>query len=754
MVNYELIIPLKHVSFYPGCGSLDMVFFLPVELRELPWPRDKARLLELAKVKKTLRFWMMTKASKPLLQIDDLTFTPQKVITGPPRWLDMGTVSGIKGGFSQLRLQGMTITEAANSFLVITSQTKLELNGKIDEVERRLWGLSRRDAGFTMVSPSCAEVGKPVTFKVYYFASEKGLPSGSRVRFTVPLAFDAPQKKDPVADGFTYCESLNSGFPVKIEHIGLSSESHEAVDIVCLLPNGLPPRGGITLTYRTSKTYLFPCLFVEVERRYWYSKVPPLNTAVAVDQRGLFVPMFRGRGHAIKFSAGPPARLHLFLPGRRKLGARIILHGVWTDRYRNVPSAGTVPSARIFLIGPDGESELSPTMGHFTDWYRFEMRLPDVKPGIYRVMAREQKSGRVLATSNPMEILPLGSKEKEVFWGEIHAHTEMSDGYGGFSDLYQHARHIGCLDFAAASDHACYFTDNEWQWMQDVSNHWYQPGKFVTLIGYEWAGIEGHRCIYTSRERLPLFRGMYPPTSSLQTLWEQFGDDPEVAIGIHAPLSLGHELIWDPATPLESFAEVYSMWGADDSPGNSLAPIRLSPHGISVNELLEKGAHLGFTGGGDCHDGRNGFSSEDPARQGKVPHSLYAGLVYRCGMTAAFLEHLDRRSLIKALRTGKTYATTGARILLSFTICGAEIGEQVHTGTVLADVSVHGCAPIKRVEIVKDGRVIFSKDFNSLDVVINWLDPKSIHQPHFYYVRITQINGQIAWSSPIYVVPK
>lgn len=753
-MHFSRIIALKDLISYPGRDTLETVLSLPTELRNIPWPPTMEHLLASATLKVPLRFWIKTNTRAPILYLDEDVFVPKRVVSGVHRWIDMGIVKGLRGGFRQLRIKNMSPSEAVTSFLIITNEVEVEFAGDmgIEEAERQLFGVSRSDAGSTMIIPSKVPVGRPVTFTLFYFAGHAGLPPGSRIRFTVPLAFDKPQADSPSSSGFTKCESLNLEYEIVIEEISLSHESHEAIDIFCLLPEGLPPCGGIKLMYRTSKTYIFPCQFFETERKYWYSKVPPLSAAIAVDERRLFVPV--ANGHSIEFVPGPPERLHLFLPGRRHEGSRIVLKGIWTDKYRNYPpTKGPIPNVELVLLGPRGEVKLDDPAQRFSEPYRFDLLLPHLGVGVYRVVAKETTSGEVLTISNPVQILPSDSSLPDIYWGEIHAHTEQSDGCGNFSDLYRKAKDVAGLDFSAAADHACYFTDNEWELMQDITNHWNVPGKFVTLVGYEWAGLEGHRCIYTSRDRLELYRGMYPPTGSLKVLQKAFGDDEEVAIGLHATLAKGHELIWDHRHAIENFIEIYSMWGSNESHDTPYLPKELSPHGVTANELLLKGARMGFTGGGDCHHGLVGFSSEDTRGQGVTTHTLYASLVYRCGLTAAFLKALTRKELIQALRTGRTFATTGARILLEVNLCGVGMGKTICTSKAVIELEIHACSPIKEVCIVKDGSTVFKSAPNRLDVKLSWTDPEPVRRQHYYYARVMQIDGHIAWSSPIFVMP-
>ncbi|RKY63530.1 MAG: hypothetical protein DRP99_03915, partial [Candidatus Latescibacterota bacterium] len=164
-VRYDRIFPLKDASSYPGSSTLDMVFFVPRE--RVP-----------------LRLWLRTDAERPEVAIDDEVFLPRATYDGPPRWIDLGVTEKL-GGFGQLRVRGMSPVEAEESYLVVTARVDEVLSGSLEDVERLLWGISRREAGRTTIAPSRVTVGEPVRFTVRYEASKKGLPPGSYLRFAV-----------------------------------------------------------------------------------------------------------------------------------------------------------------------------------------------------------------------------------------------------------------------------------------------------------------------------------------------------------------------------------------------------------------------------------------------------------------------------------------------------------------------------------------------------------------------------------------
>jgi len=737
------------LASYTGNDFLDRVIFLPLS-------EDIRR-----------RIWLLTPRSTPSIQLDEIRLEPIEVKEGRHRWIDYGVASlpflraaNWSGGyFAQLRLFGMKAEDCISSHLIFTEDLVFFVDDScLEEVERRLWGLARKDAGVTRLDPAKSTAGSAVTFRVQYTAGPAGLPRGARVRFAVPNLFTTPQTDAPDTPG--YVSILDTDCDVVIHQIATSVEAHEDVDIICRFETDLAPGTSFNLQYRTNQTQIFPYCLDEVDREWWFAHIPPLAAAVSVSENKPFVSLLAENSHTFELISGRSARLHLFLPGRLLSTDRVVLKGTYTDHFRNVPPRGSVPVEIKLWLSRSGERvNLGSPVEHFVDGHRFELQLPDLEPGIYRVHAHDKESGEEIARSNPLDIVSPGEGAERLYWGEIHAHTEMSDGSGAYPELFRHAKEDGCLDFAGAADHAVNFSDNQWEWMQDITNTWNAPGKFVAIIGYEWGGKQMHRNVYSSRKRLDLIRGRMLMTSQVEDLWQHFQEDDDVVGGGHA--SLGHGLVWEMHDPeVERFIEIYSMWGASDFKDNPLSmvgsPLSADwnwerPGAISVNEILQSGAKLGFTGGGDCHEGHAGFSSEDPDGQGTTSHTFASALAFRCGMTAALMPNLDRKSLIRALRNRKTYATTGARILLDFTAAGYAMGSIGKTEKVICIATVYAVHPLKTVEIIKDGSVVWKHETSELDTKLLWQDPDPTSGESYYYLHVIQQDGQEAWSSPIWI---
>ena len=704
----------------------------------------------------TVRLWLLTGAEAPVVRIGHRELEPQGSgveAGGGLHWLDLGVRDDLDSRFAQLRIEGMTIGEAEDSRLLITRDLDYQPEGPLDEVEEAVFGISRASAGRTTISPSRVEVGEGATFEAVYTPGSNGLPAGSWVRFSVPRAFSKPQATDPQAPGYVTARANRpdgAEASVSVESTALSAESHEQMDIVCALPEGLEPSGRLVVTYHTEEMYIFPWKRDAVERPMWYAHVAPMAAAVAVDERGRPVELLWENSHSFETVAGPAERLHLMLPGRVHEDEEITLHGVFTDRFRNVPGPRGIPShIKLTIMDDDGEREVGTPRGKFVAPHRFRMLVGKVEKGLYRMRAWNARTGELLAQSNPMWVLDEEDERMNVYWGEIHGHTEMSDGAGGFEEMFRHARDEGAQDFAAAADHACYFTDNEWEWMQDVINSYNVRGSFVALLGYEWAGKQGHRCIYARGRSLKLFRGMCEEHSTLDVVYNHFHDDDNAVAGPHHTGAGGRMQFHDPAT--ERFIEVYSMWGASDRMGAPKAPLFPGGHPLPAHKWLSQGAMLGFTGGGDCHVGKSGWTPEDPDGQGSAPHDFARQLRYRCGLTGALMPELRRRHLIDALRERKTWATTGARILLEFEASDVAMGDEGEADEIELKARVHGVQELWRLEIIRDGEVVWTEGVEGLDAEIEWTDPEPVGERTWVYLHVIQKDGEEAWSSPVWL---
>lgn len=351
------------------------------------------------------------------------------------------------------------------------------------------------------------------------------------------------------------------------------------------------------------------------------------------------------------------------------------------------------------------------------------------------------------------------SEDVRLFWGDPHKHTSLSpcahvSPYNRSpAENYRYARDRAGLDFLAVCDHAEYLTAAQWAESMATAREYNKPGRFVAWPAVEWIpqhGLYGHRNIYYRSYDAPLISGLEyvsPPK-----LWDYLRSAPFDALTI--PHHAAREATADVSrtdAELEPAFEIFSGWGNEEYYG---APMQDTDKCMTRHfavDCLMRGFRMGFVAGGDGH----------PAPPGD------------CGITGVYADELTLDGLFQALKRRRTIATTGARILLDFHINGHPMGSVIpfnqHQVRDLfpleIGVAVQGTFPIEKVEIEENGVTVLTKTKPRarLDqVAFLWrrdagpteggrLIQGANNVSRFVYVRVTQRDGHMAWTSPIWL---
>lgn len=722
LLNNQRMFPLKAFSVH----------------RSSPWFQKKAHLVP----NKVIHFWLKTKARNPCLVIPRgaegaLKFTVRERLVGRETFLYLGSTTELRKGaeFCNFWIKGLSLAQARDACLVTSADRKIrnsslkKLSGD-DELERLLSGISRRDVGSTEISPACVPVGRSTDFVLRYTAGTT-LRKGTIIRFIMPRAFLGP--------GSDYSLRVKKG-NAKARCDGVREIVHGKYAAVFTLMAAMPRGRQIGLRYRNAIRVGFAGALEGDALELWYSAVPVFLVEVSVDGGENFMSPLKENTHQARFVPGEPEQIHIALPGRRHRGSRIIAKGIITDRYRNAATKRMHGIEKIELRLKKGNSKPVPLgylAQYLVDHCRFNVNLPRLAKGIYRVVAVDIESGKQTALSNPLQVIGRNEGD-ELFWGGMHAHTEMSDGRGTPAEAYAKARDDAMLDFAALGDHGAHMNENDWKGMQELTDNWNADGEFVTLIGYEWNSGRTHINVY-SADPIPLFTSR----QSFEDGIDHFCRMRDVILTIHG--RKGVVDIWQVkgARKLLRMFEVCGVFGLfeDGKPGTG-----------SALAILRSGAKAALMGGSDSHIGHLAFGPKVPAAEvGRVACHGLGRARSAPGLTAVLAGALDRKSLIRAMKKRRVYATTGARILVDFHLSGLGMGSAGKVREVLVKASVHGCARIKEFTVVRDGDIVCRKRPNALDMALKWRDRTVGNGAHFYYLKVVQSDGEIAWTTPIWV---
>lgn len=375
--------------------------------------------------------------------------------------------------------------------------------------------------------------------------------------------------------------------------------------------------------------------------------------------------------------------------------------------------------------------------------------------------------------SNPAKVVS-DKEAHKLFWGDLHGHSFLAASLDYPTCYFEYARDVEKLDFVSMPDNdgnmierklyglpqSPFWNTRETAWsiVKYLHDYYHDPGSFVTILGWEWTSVQinspktstpcGHRVVYFPSNDGALFPHTEEAGNNIEKLWDRLEGLGAFTIPHHPAYPLDRFLTgvdWRYSNPkMEFLVEIYSKQGTSEYPGNP-NPVNNPRAEGHVQTALNKGYRLGFVGGSDTHVSRPGGIIMEP-----VDAFPYA----ESGLTAIYAEELTREALLAALKQRRCYATTGHRILVEFSINGKVMGQQFRAepgGRLAIQASAAGTAPIEKIEIIKNGAVLHTRPGGKYDIEFDIDDNAPANGSAYYYLRVTQEDGNRAWSSPIWV---
>jgi hypothetical protein len=349
------------------------------------------------------------------------------------------------------------------------------------------------------------------------------------------------------------------------------------------------------------------------------------------------------------------------------------------------------------------------------------------------------------ARSNP---LVTSANAPRLAWADLHGHSQLSDGTATPEDYLAYARDVAGLDVIALTDHDHWgmrFLDASpslWKEILATGASFHEPGRFVTVPGYEWTSwIYGHRhVLYFDDGPYEMLSSLDPRFEHPSSVWSALAGRDALTMAHHSaggPIATDWTVAPDPH--LEPVTEIVSVHGSSES-ADSPARIYRAIEGNYVRDALALGYRLGFVGSGDSHDGHPGLTHL------AGPTGGLAGII---------AEERTRPAVLEALRARRVYATSGARIVLRFTVDGTPMGGSLPAAASevahQAVVQVLGTAPLAGIDLIRSGEVTGQlRDLDGTDALTSFEVP-ALETGEYVYVRVLQQDGALAWSSPIFV---
>ena len=351
------------------------------------------------------------------------------------------------------------------------------------------------------------------------------------------------------------------------------------------------------------------------------------------------------------------------------------------------------------------------------------------------------------------------SDEKNIYFGDVHVHTEYSRCGAPFNGsmeqnvIWAKERNH---DFICFADHAESMDEEEFKRYFEEAEELSKKYDILIIPCIEWTSFEyGHRNLYLNGYNVPFLSSHMFDTNTPKKLKSFLNNKNIEGFAItHHPAYVSHPAdIRSIDDTFEPLIEIYSTWGSSEKYNAPLQEIPQTNPGSFVVDALNLGKKVGFVGGGDVHNTKPGDG----------------------GITGVIANELTLNSIYSALKNRLCYAVANDKIKLDFHINGYPMGSIIKANQYSIDklFPLHIAAsticekPILKMELIQNGEVVYEKTHreakNEMDLFVEYdklMTPSRITNPwnghlvnfsRYYYIRVTQVDGCMAWSSPIWI---
>lgn len=319
-----------------------------------------------------------------------------------------------------------------------------------------------------------------------------------------------------------------------------------------------------------------------------------------------------------------------------------------------------------------------------------------------------------------------------IFFGDMHCHTGLTDGFGTAEHAYEYARNVAKMDFLGITEHSnCLdemFDCNrsfKWRDLKAASEKATEDGKFVGLYGSEttWYNQFGHMNIYCADFYINSYEFRY---DDAQTYYRKLKEFPGLISQWNHPWSCGsrHLDLFEPYDE-ELDRITYTI---------ELNNIELTKEDVLKYYIiaLDKGWHLSPVGNQDNH-------KEDWGTQNGI----------RTGIIARRLTVAD---IFDAMKNRRTYFTGTPGFRVMFYLNGEIQGSIIDDADNLVVKVSASCDDLHKIATVEvygeHGRVL---DTIECDDYIIDLSYRIKEKQRYYFLKLIRDDEQIAVTAPIWI---
>ena len=362
----------------------------------------------------------------------------------------------------------------------------------------------------------------------------------------------------------------------------------------------------------------------------------------------------------------------------------------------------------------------------------------------------------------------VGEAKYQLYFGQLHSHTQYSDGAGSLDSALQYIKNISEQDnvqFVAFTDHSNYFdsknnpnvegalydtslvkdsdANHSWKTYKDTVAQFNEAnaGSMVALGGFEmtWSGGPGH--INTFNTPGVVSRN----NSTLNNKTADAGMKAYYALLSQAEGANSISQFNHPGTTFGTFSD-FAYWDAVIDTrmylvevGNGEGQIGAGGYYPSYEQYivaLDKGWHVAPSNNQDNHKGK--WGNANAARD------------------VILTDDFSEQGLYNAIRARRVYATEDKNLEINYTVNGQMLGSIISEVPEKLNIAVSVNDPdktdsITKVEVVvNSGKTIYTWD-NPADLATGNLTCTLDPDYSYYFIRVTEGDGDLAVTAPVWV---
>lgn len=324
--------------------------------------------------------------------------------------------------------------------------------------------------------------------------------------------------------------------------------------------------------------------------------------------------------------------------------------------------------------------------------------------------------------------------EYKCFYGNLHAHTDYSDGESTPDTAFAYARDVAGIDVQALTEHnngqPYTISPVNYQNLRLIADTMTSPGIFVALAGQELGSLGssgfGHICVWEAPELWPY------NNSDLFGCYSWILTQNRPAMFCHPDSS------WN-----SNFNDLYYYQDYDQAMDLIEVLNSSTLYEDAYLRALERGWHVGASANQDNHDRDWGDRVNS---SGNIP------------LTGIWADTLTKAAVLEALQSRRTTAMevspANDRIELLLSVDSRYQGEHFIKRDSVAGirVQVKAATAFKKLYLYIDGSINDSLILLSAVNQLDWECEKNLGLgTHYLFIKAVQSDNDRAWTSPVYI---